>query len=128
MQNVHQAPPLLVERAGDTVTLTLARPDRLNALDACLVEHMIEAFETADRDGTRLIVVTGQGKGFSGGFDLSDLAAQSDGDLALRFLRIESLLQLIHHAPCATLALVHGACFGAGADIVAACALRLAAP
>ncbi|MDX2288396.1 MAG: enoyl-CoA hydratase/isomerase family protein, partial [Hyphomicrobiaceae bacterium] len=47
---------------------------------------------------------------------------------ALRFLRIESLLQLIHHAPCATLALVHGACFGAGADIVAACALRLAAP
>ncbi|MGE0854877.1 MAG: enoyl-CoA hydratase/isomerase family protein [Hyphomicrobiaceae bacterium] len=109
-----------------TTVLTLARPDKLNALDERLVDELIAAFDEAARDGTRLCVIRGQGKGFSGGFDFSDLERQTDGDLALRFLRVETMLQRIHHAPFVTMALVHGACFGAAADVVAACTHRVA--
>ena len=52
----------------------------------------------------------------------------SDADLLLRFVRIETLLQAMYTARMPTLALVHGWCFGAGADIVASCSQRIASP
>lgn len=120
--------PLALSRDGAALVLTLDCPDKLNALDAGLVEALIREIEGATRDGTRLLVFRGDGKAFSAGFDLTGIDAQSDGDLALRFLRIEHLLQLVHHAPLVTLALVHGTCYGAAADLVASCTHRVAAP
>jgi enoyl-CoA hydratase len=73
-------------------------------------------------------VLKGAGGGFSGGFDFGALDRRSDGDLALRFVRLELLLQDLWHAPFATLALAHGACYGAAADIVCSCNRRIAAP
>lgn len=118
---------LEIERDGDVKTLWLSRSEKLNALDQALVEALIEAVAVSATDGTRLLVFCGQGKGFSGGFDFSDVDRQSDGDLALRFLRIEQLLQAVAHAPFMTLGLVHGPCYGAAADLVASCARRIAA-
>jgi enoyl-CoA hydratase/carnithine racemase len=71
-------------------------------------------------------VIRGAGRHFCAGFDLSDLEQLSDGDLLWRFVRIETLLQAIHHAPFATLALGHGQIVGAGADLFAACWRRVA--
>ena len=119
---------LAVEREGALTVLTLNRPEKLNAFDAALVEALIDALHSAGDDGTRLCVFRGAGKGFSGGFDFGGLEEQSDGDLALRFLRIELLLQAVWSAPFSTLALVHGPCFGAAADLVASCGGRVAAP
>lgn len=119
---------LIVERSDAVTVLTLNRPDKLNALNVSLVEALIEAIEAAITARTSLIVLRGAGKGFSAGFDVDGLDEMSGGDLALRFLRIEILLQLIQHAPTATLALVHGPCFGAAADLVATCRWRIAAP
>lgn len=118
---------LIVDRAGDRTTLTLNRPDRLNALDASLVGALLDALQAATHDGTRIVVFRGAGKGFSGGFDFSGIDASSDGDLALRFIRLEQVLQAVWSAPFVTMALVHGPCFGAAADLVAACGLRFAA-
>ncbi|MEZ5853100.1 MAG: enoyl-CoA hydratase/isomerase family protein [Hyphomicrobiaceae bacterium] len=115
-------------RAGDVTTVTLNRPEKLNAFSAELVDELQAAVTAAATDGTRLLVLRGAGKGFSGGFDLDGLEAMTDGDLMLRFIRAEELLQSVYHAPYATLALVHGACFGAAADVVAACHWRIAAP
>ena len=70
----------------------------------------------------------GTGKGFCAGFDFTGIETQSDADLVYRFVRVEQMLQAVRHAPFATLALVHGACFGAAADIVAACGRRVAVP
>jgi enoyl-CoA hydratase/carnithine racemase len=120
--------PLLIERDGVVTTLVLNRPEKRNALSAELVEAMIAAIGEAHRDGTRLLVLRGAGAGFSGGFDFGDLERHSDGDLALRFIRLELLLQDLWHAPFATLALAHGACYGAAADIVCSCNRRIAAP
>lgn len=119
----------LLRKHEDHVTrLTLNRPQKANALSAPLVEALIDAVEYAASDGTRLLIIDGAGTHFCAGFDFTDVQAQSEGDLALRFIRIETLLQALYHAPCETLALAHGRVFGAGADIVACCGLRIAAP
>ncbi len=119
--------PLRVESADGVTRLILDRPDKRNALSAELVEALLEVVESPPA-GTRLLVIQGAGKAFCAGFDFGDLDNQSDGDLVHRFVRLEQLLQAIHHAPCTTLALAHGACFGAGADIFAVCHRRVAAP
>lgn len=108
--------------------LTLSRPERGNALGPDLVEAALEALEQSVAKRARLIVLRGAGRHFCTGFDLSGLAQLSDGDLLLRVVRIETLLQAVHHAPVPTLAVAHGSTFGAGADLVAACQLRWALP
>ena len=121
------APPvLLVERGDGLLSLTLNRPKSANALSPGLVEDLIAAIAAA-RD-LRLCVIRGEGRHFCAGFDLSDLDDLSDGDLLWRFLRIEQLLQSVHHAPFPVLALAQGQVVGAGADLFAACWRRTAAP
>ena len=119
---------LLTERAGATLTLTLNRPDKMNALSASLVEALQAAVDEAARSGVRLLVLRGNGKNLSAGFDFGGVEAQSEGDLLLRFVRIEQLLQALQQAPFDTLALAHGKNFGAGVDLFGACALRVATP
>ena len=119
---------LHTDPAGATLTLTLNRPDKMNALSASLVEALQAAVDEAARSGVRLLVLRGNGRNFSAGFDFGGVEAQSEGDLLLRFVRIEQLLQSLQHAPFDTLALAHGKNFGAGVDLFGACALRIAAP
>ncbi|MEQ8397985.1 enoyl-CoA hydratase/isomerase family protein [Thalassobaculum sp.] len=121
--------PAVEVRTSDGVAhLTLSRPERGNALGPDLVEAALEAVHRTLADGARMIVLRGAGKHFCTGFDLSDLAELSDGDLLLRVIRIETLLQAVHHAPVPTIAVAHGATMGAGADLVAACQMRWALP
>jgi enoyl-CoA hydratase/carnithine racemase len=119
---------LIRRHDGHLTQLTLNRPGKANALSAPLVEALLDAVDYAHGDGTRLLVLEGAGDHFCAGFDFTGYQDQSEGDLALRFIRIETLLQALHHAPFETLALAHGKIFGAGADLVAACGIRIAAP
>ena len=120
--------PLRVAREGGVTRLTLDRAQKANALSAALVEALIEAVDNAASDGTRLLVLDGAGSHFCAGFDFTDYESATEGDLALRFIRIETLLQAIYHSPCETVTLAHGRVFGAGADIVASCSRRVATP
>lgn len=119
---------LFVEKRGGTLTLTLNRPRRMNALSAHLVNGLSGAISAAYRDNTRLLVLRGIGKNFSAGFDMADYEDESEGDLVLRFIRIEQLLQKIQWAPFDTLALARGRNVGAGVDLIGACARRVATP
>ncbi|MEM7562709.1 MAG: enoyl-CoA hydratase/isomerase family protein [Pseudomonadota bacterium] len=119
-------PELLIEQKSGLLSLTLNRPDSANALSPELTEALIDAITQA-RD-VRLCTFRGEGRHFCAGFDLSDIESLSDGDLLWRFLRIETLLQAIHHAPFPTLAFAQGQVVGAGADLFAACWQRFAAP
>jgi len=121
-------PVVTVGRAGDTTRVTLSRADKANALNTEMVEALLDAVTTAAADGTRLLVLDAEGRHFCAGFDLSDLDSVSEGDLTLRFVRIETLLQTLYHLPFPTLALAKGRAMGAGADIFCACSRRLAAP
>lgn len=106
-------------------TLQLNRPDQANALDEKTVEALHEGVHDAGEHGTRVLVLSAAGRHFCAGFDLADLERQSDADLLRRFVRVEQLLQAIWNAPYVTVACVHGAAIGAGADLVAACTHRL---
>jgi enoyl-CoA hydratase/carnithine racemase len=117
---------LRTERSGSTLTLTLDRPEKMNALSGTLVDALLEVVQAAHDDGTRLVVFRGNGRNFSAGFDFGGYEEQSEGDLLLRFTRIEQLLQAVHYAPFHTLALAHGKNFGAGVDLIGACARRVA--
>lgn len=119
---------LIVQRDGPTTRLTLNRPQRRNALSPELVDALLEALADAVSNGTRLVVLQGNGKAICAGFDFTGIERSTDADLVLRFIRLEQLLQTVRHAPFATLALAQGASFGAGADLVAACTRRIAAP
>jgi enoyl-CoA hydratase len=115
-----------VQREGEVWTLSLARAEKRNALSAQLVEELIELVQRAPAEGAKVLVFRGEGKGFCSGFDFSDLDRESEGDLVLRFVRIELLLQAVSSSPCLTVALAHGRTFGAGVDLVASCRLRYA--
>lgn len=120
---------LRIERREISVLeLTLTRPSRGNALSESLVEALIAALAGAEHEQVRLVVFRGEGKNFCSGFDLSDLAEQSDASLVDRLVRIERLLQTVAHAPFLTLALAQGRVMGAGADLFCACSERVAAP
>ena len=122
-------PDLLIHtRDGPVTRLTLNRPQKANTLSAELVEALLAGVANAYADGTRMLVLDGNGPHFCAGFDFTGHEESSDASLALRFIRIETLLQNIYHAPFATLALAHGKNFGAGADLIAACHKRIAAP
>lgn len=120
--------PLRVAQRDGIWTFTLARPEKRNALSADLVEALLEAVERAHATGARLLVFRGEGRNFSAGFDFTGAEAQSEGDLLLRFVRIEMLLQAVATSPCLTLGLAHGRSFGAGVDLLAACRHRIATP
>jgi len=119
---------LLIEKTATVTTLTLNRPDKANALGAALVGALGVAVADAHADGTRLLVLKANGRNFCAGFDFGGFEDASEGDLLLRFARIELLLQSVYHAPFATLALAQGKNFGAGVDLILACSGRIAAP
>ncbi len=121
-------PVVTVGRTGDTTRITLSRAEKANALDAEMVEALLDAVSAAATDGTRFLVLDAEGRHFCAGFDLSDLDSVSEGDLTLRFVRIETLLQTLYHLPFPSLALAKGRAMGAGADLFCACSLRIAAP
>jgi len=118
--------PVSMQRDGVVATIRLERPDRGNALGAAMVEALDAALDAALAEGARLLVFRGAGRNFCTGLDLADLDAIADGELALRIIRIELLLQKIHGLPVSTMAIAGGRVFGAGADLFAVCDHRVA--
>ena len=118
--------PLVVERRGGTVTLELARPERGNALGEDLVEALLAQLSAARGDTSlHTVVLRGQGPNFCTGFDLSDLATVGEGELLRRVVRIEMLLAAVWSAPQRTVAVAHGRTWGAGAELLASCEVRV---
>jgi len=119
---------LMVRQEGNVKHLFFNRSEKRNALNVALAEAVSKAINQAAHDGTRLIALQGKGPVFCAGFDFSEFDSSSPSDLLLQFVRIEQMLQALAHSPVDTLALVHGAAIGAGADLLAACGHRIGAP
>lgn len=116
-----------VHTGAGVATLTLARPERGNALAADLVEALLAAVDAAFADANvHTLLLRSEGPHFCTGLDLSTLADSSDGELLWRLVRIETLLQRLWHAPIRTAAFAQGRCWGAGADLFAVCDERVA--
>lgn len=113
-----------ISKADDCWSFTLNRPEKMNALNTEVVETLIEHVGNAHDAGARVLMFSGNGKNFSAGFDQGELDRESDADLLMRLVRIETLLQKIASSPCLTVALAHGRNFGAGVDLFAVCRRR----
>ncbi|WP_096786021.1 enoyl-CoA hydratase-related protein [Rhodobacter sp. CZR27] len=113
------------ERDGIAL-LTLARPEVMNALSGRMRAELLEAVAAA-ASSARVIVLTGEGRGFCSGQDLGDAAGLGAPDLG-RILReeYEPLLRAIADCPVPTLAAVNGVAAGAGANLALACDVVIA--
>lgn len=116
---------LQVQKHRSHWILNLDKAHKRNALCSDLVETLLKTLDAAEAAQINLLVLKGEGKNFSAGFDFSGYEEQSEGDLVLRFIRLETLLQRLTYSTCATLALVHGSNFGAGVDLIASCTYRI---
>jgi len=107
-------------------TLTLDRPERMNAMtNRMLVETHDCLAEIALRKDVRVLVLTGEGRGFCPGADLKHYTAnEADVQSSPRHFQVPLLL---HRMPQVTIAAVNGACAGAGFGWALACDLRFAA-
>jgi enoyl-CoA hydratase/carnithine racemase len=68
---------LLVKQDGDTVRITMNRPERRNALSEPHLRELLDALGTAGRSDATGIVLAGEGKAFSAGHDFADVAART---------------------------------------------------
>ncbi len=113
-------------------TLTLNRPELHNAFDDLLVAQLMAALQQLAADPqVRLVCLAAAGKSFSSGADLSwmrRMAGYSHAENLADALALTELLRTLNELPKPTIALVHGAAFGGGVGLIAACDLVLATP
>lgn len=123
---------ILLDVDQHVATVTLNRPEKLNALNSELMDSLVPLVERlAADDEVRCVVVTGSGRGFCAG---GDIGAMSSGEAlpmqqnpVERLRRREEVSRLLHEMPKPTIAMVNGAAAGAGLSIALACDLRIAA-
>ena len=112
-----------IEIAGHVGTLTLSRPEKLNALDRALCDELTDALRMlAHSDEVRVIVITGRGRAFCAGADLTVLA--QDGPALVRAGR--DIVLALRQGPQPVIAAVNGPAAGGGANLALACDYRLA--
>jgi 2-(1,2-epoxy-1,2-dihydrophenyl)acetyl-CoA isomerase len=114
-----------VSRDGAVQTITLNRPDKLNAFTRALHGELQQALETARDPGVRAVVITGAGRGFSAGQDLTSFGEAGDVAAMLR-ATYHVNVRAIRSLEKPVIAAVNGVCAGAGLSLACACDLRLA--
>ncbi len=119
---------LTVTDSGAAVRVTLARPEKRNALSLELMGELIDVLnELGTRSGVRAIVVEGAGVAFSAGHDLAEMVGRELPFYQRLFDRCTELMETIHRVPQPVIAKVHGIATAAGCQLVAACDLAVAA-
>jgi 2-(1,2-epoxy-1,2-dihydrophenyl)acetyl-CoA isomerase len=116
------SPPVLVAQANNVLTITLNRPERLNALNSGLLDAFDDAFRCVAAD-VRVVVLRGAGRAFSSGHDLKQ-AVQEDragrkreDEVAAGADRLHNITRRIRACPVPVVSQVHGYAIGGGAEI-----------
>lgn len=125
-----------VEIAEHVARVTLARPDKLNAVDPEMLEAIVAAGSEVDRDDVRAVVLSGEGRAFCAGLDFASFGAmgatdpqglvmpRSHGDAN----RWQQAALVWHRLPVPVIAALTGQVYGAGLQIAAGADIRIAAP
>jgi 2-(1,2-epoxy-1,2-dihydrophenyl)acetyl-CoA isomerase len=108
-------------------TITIARPDRLNALSGQTVDELRSAVEESGRSGARCLLLTGEGRGFSSGADLAAGGGPPDDVGASLEKHFNPLIEAIFALPIPVVAAVNGPCAGAGCSLALAADIVVAA-
>jgi enoyl-CoA hydratase len=112
-----------IERAGECCTLWLARSDKANALTEAMLRGVTEAVGQVAASGTKVLILTGEGKVFSAGADLDEMKAGLGLSPAW-----EAASGAIAAFPGLTIAALNGTLAGGAMGMALACDLRVAVP
>ena len=127
----HTYETIRLERSGTVALLTLARPERLNAIDRRMLGELQEVLDAVERDDDlRVVVVKGAGGNFSSGFDLKEqMEARPSGPQAWREIldRDFSTIMRFWHLRKPTIAAVQGYCLAGGCELALCCDITIAA-
>lgn len=114
-------------------TLSMNRPDALNALSRQLTVDMTAAIHRAIKDNARAVILTGNGRAFCSGGDLREMKSmwesegRIDAFLEHPLAALHELVKLIRETPIPFVAAVNGVCAGAGVNLALACDIVIAA-
>jgi len=120
---------VLIERDQGVATVTIQRPEKLNALNQAVIAELTRAFEAlADDESLRAVILTGAGdKAFVAGADIAEIRAQDPAG-AHRLARAgQALMNRIETLPVPVIAAINGYALGGGLELALACHLRYAA-
>lgn len=112
-----------VQNAGDCCTITLARPEKANALTEGMLEALASAATDAATNGAKVLILTGEGKVFSAGADLDGMKAGLGLSPAW-----EAASGAIATFPGLSIAALNGTLAGGAMGVALACDLRIAVP
>jgi len=112
--------------ADHVATLTLNRPDSLNALTAAMLDEIRAAVESLPEAGARCLLLTGAGRGFSSGADLASGGGLPDDVGAPLESHYNPLIEALFALPIPIVAAVNGPCAGAGCGLALAADLVIA--
>jgi methylglutaconyl-CoA hydratase len=118
---------LRVERDGDVLRVTLARPEQRNAFDASLIGELAEAFVDVGR--SRAVVLAGEGPSFSAGADVDWMRSSVDlsfDENVADANALRRMLEAIDRCPAPVVVRVQGHALGGGAGLVAAADIAVA--
>ena len=125
---------LKIDRGDGVLTITLSRPDRLNAITSDLTEELLDVLNALARDAsTHVVVLTGEGRGFCSGMDLQgdpgDTSAQGRVQrLHHGIARGGEVTARLREIPQPVIAALHGPVAGMGVSWALACDMRVADP
>ena len=118
---------LLVKQDGDTVRITMNRPERRNALSEPHLRELLDALETAGRSDATGIVLAGEGRAFSAGHDFADVAARDLAGVRDLLRLCTQVMRTVQQVPQVVIAKVATIATAAGCQLVASCDLAVAA-
>ncbi|MGH2692200.1 MAG: enoyl-CoA hydratase-related protein [Actinomycetota bacterium] len=123
---------IAVDRDGSVAKITLNRPDKLNALTQVMSDELVDAFTKArEDDSVRAVLLTGAGRGFCAGQDLTEFRDSSDAgrppDIEAHLERAyHKLIPIMVEIPKPVVCAVNGVAAGAGVSLAVACDVRIA--